>query len=140
MLRRSLIVVAICFLIQSFGFGQTFRGALAGSVADVSGAAVPGAEVKVVNNGTGQTRSQTTSSSGDFSFPDLPAGIYTVTATKTGFQLTKQEIEVAVAKTSNLTMTLGVASQTQTVEVQAAAATLELSDTALNAVVDSKAV
>ncbi len=140
MLRRILVTLLCILALQTFVFGQTFRGALAGSVADASGATVPGADVKITNKDTGLTRSQASSSSGEFSFADLPAGVYIVSVTKTGFQETKQEIEVAVAKTSSLPITIGVASQTQTVEVQAAAATLETSDTALNAVVDTKAV
>lgn len=119
---------------------QTFRGGIAGSVADASGAAVPSAEVKIVNKATGLSRSQSTPAGGDFNFPDLPTGLYTVSVTKTGFQTLSQDIEVAVGKIASLPVTLGVASQTQTVEIQAAAATLETNETALNAVVATRAV
>ena len=140
MLRRNVIFIALLFVIQTLGFGQAFRGSMAGSVADASGAAVPGAEVKIVNKGTGLTRSVRTASAGEFDFPDLDPGVYTVTVAKTGFQAFTQDLQVAVGKVASLPITLGVASQTQTVEVQAAAATLETSDAALNAVVDTRAV
>src|SRR5580700_9573022 len=55
--------------------GQTYRGAIAGSVADSSGAAVADASVKIVNKGTGVTRTQNTPVAGDFNFPDLAPGI-----------------------------------------------------------------
>ena len=113
---------------------------MAGTIADASGAAVPGAEVKVVNKGTGLTRSVQTSTGGEFAFPDLDPGVYTVTANKAGFQVFTQEIEVAAGKVASLPITLGISSQTQTVEVQSAAATLETNDAVLNAVVDTRAV
>jgi len=40
--------------------GQTYRGAIAGSVAESSGAAVADASVRIINKGTGLTRTQST--------------------------------------------------------------------------------
>jgi hypothetical protein len=137
---RSLAVLFSLILLALPMAAQTFRGGLAGSVADASGAAVPSAEVKIVNKGTGLTRTQSTQGAGEFNFPDLTAGVYTLTITKSGFQSFAQDVEVAVGKISSLPVTLGVATQTQTVEIQAAAATLETNSTALNAVVATRAV
>ncbi len=140
MLRRNVVFIAFLFVMQVLAFGQAFRGSIAGSVADASGAVVADTEVKIVDQGTGSTRTVQTTSSGEFSFPDLTPGIYTVTVVKTGFQTFSQEIEVAVGKIASMPITLGMASQTQTVEVQGAAASLETSDAVLNAVVDTRAV
>ena len=141
MVRRLLAAAFLAALLSSLSlFGQTFRGALAGTVRDSSGAAVPSTTIKISNKDTGLSREQDTPAAGDFSFPDLPPGIYIVTANKTGFQPTTQEVEVAVGKTTDVPLILGVASQTQTVEVQAAAATLETSSSVLNAVVNTRAV
>jgi hypothetical protein len=106
MLRRNVVFAAIFLAVQTLSFGQSFRGSMAGSVADASGAAVPAAEVKIVNKETGLTRSVQTESAGEFSFPDLVPGIYTVTATKTGFQAYVQDIQVAVGKVASLPITL----------------------------------
>ena len=119
---------------------QTFRGGLAGTVADTSGAAVPDVSVKIENKATGLSRSQNSTQAGDFNFPDLPTGVYTVSVTKTGFQNFVQDVEVAVGRVSSVTVTLGVAQQTQTVEVQAAAAALETNSTSLNAVISTRSV
>src|SRR5215469_10600506 len=78
--------------------GQTFRGAIAGTVADSTGAAVPDASVTIVHKGTGLTRTQNTPNAGDFSFPELPTGIYELTVKKSGFQAFTQDVEVAVGK------------------------------------------
>jgi hypothetical protein len=140
MLRKLTATAAALAVFAVFAYAQTYRGGLAGTVTDASGAAVPAAEVKIVNKGTGLARTQPTPAAGDFNFPDLATGVYEVTVTKQGFQAFKQDIEVAVGKISSMAVILGVASQTQTVEVQAAAAVLETNQTALNAVVPTRAV
>ena len=117
--RRVVAPLAFLTVLSGALVGQTFRGAIAGSVVDTSGAAVPDAQVKIVHKGTALTRIQNTPSVGEFSFPELPTGIYTTTVTKEGFQPFKQDIEVAVGKISSLPVTLSVAAQSQTVEVQA---------------------
>jgi hypothetical protein len=138
--RISLISLIVVVLLASFCEAQTYRGAVAGSVADSSGAAVADAVVKIVNKGTGYTRTQNTPTAGDFNFPDLAPGVYTITVSKQGFQTLNQEVEAAVGKITSVPITLGVASQTQTIEVQAAAAALETNEAVLNAVVDTRAV
>ncbi len=138
--RSAVALLALLCLLSGALVGQTFRGALSGSVADTSGAGVPDAVVKIEHKDTGLTRTQNTGASGDFNFPELGTGIYTVTVTKQGFQAFTQDIEVAVGKVSSLPVTLGVSSQATTVEVQAAVATLETQDSSLNAVVNTRAV
>ncbi len=142
-MRSRLILTAsvIVVLLASTALAQTFRGGISGSVTDPSGAAVPGAAVQIVNEGTGLTRSQETTNTGDFTFSDLPVGLYNITVSKQGFQTQKLEkVEVAVGKVIDLPIALGVAAQTETIQVQAAAATLETTSTTLNAVVNQRAV
>src|SRR5882724_6250752 len=114
-IKRSVVtLLALLCLLSGVLVGQTFRGALAGSVADSSGAGVPDAIVKIEHKGTGLSRTQNTGASGDFNFPELGTGVYTVTVTKQGFQSYSQDIEVAVGKVASLPVTLGVAAQAQT--------------------------
>ena len=138
--RICLIASLLLFWASAIGFSQTYRGGIAGSVADGTGASVPGAAVKITNKGTGLARSLTTGNDGDFNFPDLAVGIYNVSVTKSGFQAISQDIEVAVGKIASLPLTLGVAAQVQAVEIQGAAATLETNETSLNAVITTRAV
>ena len=134
-------VVALSLLSVTVALGQTFRGGISGSVADSTGAAVPEATVKIEQKATGLTRTMSTPTSGDFTFPDLPTGLYTVTVSHSGFQTQQIEnVEAEVGKTTSLPITLRVAQQTQTVEVTAAAAKLETNESALNAVVSTRAV
>ncbi len=135
------LLLSFLLLATTSGWGQTFRGGIAGSVVDSSGAAIPEATVKIEQKGTGFTRQVSTTGTGQFTFPDLAAGLYLVTVTKPGFQQQKLvNVEVAVGKVTSLPITLGVAAVAQTVEVTAAATQLESSQTALNAVIGSRQI
>jgi len=122
-------------------FSQTFRGSIAGSVIDVSGAAVPEASLKLINDATGYTREASTSANGEFNFPDLPLGFYTLTFTKSGFRTTKvDKVEVAVSRVTNLPVKLGISTQATTVEISATAASIETTSTTLANVVNPQMV
>jgi Carboxypeptidase regulatory-like domain len=143
MLQFHRILLLLVFLILPLGtsLAQTFRGAISGNVTDTTGAAIAGAKVQLVNDSTGLSRNQETTSSGDFSFSELPVGFYTLTITREGFEVQKlQKVEVAVGKVTNQKITLGLAQTRETVEVQATAATLETTSSTLNAVVSQRAV
>lgn len=56
---QQLFLLALVFSTVSL-WGQTFRGGVTGVVDDVSGSAVPGASVQLIDTGTGLTRAATT--------------------------------------------------------------------------------
>ena len=64
---------------------QTFQGGLRGAVKDAQGV-IPGATVTLTNEGTGVSRDTVTNESGEYSFPALDPGTYTVKASVTGFK------------------------------------------------------
>jgi hypothetical protein len=132
---------ASVILLAATAGGQTFRGAITGSVADESGAVIADAHVKAVSAATGFVRELTTTASGDFVLQDLPLGRYTVTVSHPGFQTVQIEgVDVEVGKTSHLPVRVTVAQQATTVEVSEAAVVIETDSTALNAVIPNKAV
>jgi hypothetical protein len=143
MLRSRLIIAAsvIAVILTTTASSQTFRGGISGSVADSSGATIAGASLQLVNVGTGLARNQETTGAGEFNFPDLQVGLYTLSVTKQGFQTRKLEkVEVAVGKVTSLLITLAIGQTSETVVVQAAAATLETQSSTLNAVVNQRAL
>lgn len=136
---RSLLVF-FC-LLSVAAFSQTFRGGITGTVTDASGAAISGATVQAINVGTGLRRDATTSSTGEFSFPDLPLGTYQVIASQSGFgQLKTDKVEVEVGKVTPLHLTLNVATTQMTVEVAATAVNIDVDTSTLNEVIPNKAV
>src|SRR6516164_2287026 len=136
------IVRLVAFFVLAHALiGQTFRGSIAGIVTDASGAAVVGAVVKLNNPSTGLSHAVASNAQGQYSFPELPVGGYTLTVSHTGFEAKKfDRVEVAVSRITNLDVQLGIAQQQQVIEVSAAAATLDTTATALVGVVDTKTV
>jgi Carboxypeptidase regulatory-like domain len=120
---------------------QTFHGNLTGAVTDASGAVIPEVTVTLTNPSTGLTRTTVTTSSGDYSFPELPVGVYSIAVSHSGFEPEKiDNIAVAVSQTTNINVQLGVARQAQTVEVSAAAVNLETNSSDLSALVNTSTV
>ncbi len=138
-MRTSLLGLA--FLLAATSFAQTFRGDLAGSVVDSTGAALINVTVKLENPETGFSRTTTTAGNGDFLFAELPTGTYQLTVAAEGFQMKRiANLEVSVAKTTNVPVQMSIAQQQSVIEVSAAAVSLETTTTALVSVVNDKAV
>src|ERR1700761_1321920 len=112
--------------VSQVGKPQTFRGGINGTVTDAGGAAIPGAQVQITDDGTGVTKTTLASSAGEFNFPDLPVGSYTVSATSSGFETLKvQKVQVSAGAIYSLPLKLAVAAQATTVEVNAAGLALD---------------
>lgn len=76
MRRLSLAVLLLCAA-SGAAFAQT-AGAITGEVTDASGAVVADAAVTIVSAQTNVSRDTATNSSGLYSVPELPPGIYSV--------------------------------------------------------------
>ena len=112
-----------------------------GTVTDNTGALLPGVTVVVTNQGTNESRTATTDASGDFSFPVLAVGNYTVKATKDGFQVFEQKnIVLQVDQNVTVPVELQVGSVQQVVEVTGATAELNLTDATISHVVDEQRI
>ena len=92
MLKRNVfqtgfaVIAALCMLFAGPAWAQTYtQGSIAGTVFDPSGAVVPSAAIILHNDGTNAETSLTSNGSGYFKAPQLPAAVYTVTVTATGF-------------------------------------------------------
>jgi hypothetical protein len=110
--------LTICTIGAATPASAQFASAVEGTIADTSGAVVPGATVTLTNEETGVTQSQPTTDAGYYRFSALPAGLYSVRAALANFKTVLQEhIRVAAAetKTINLTMEVGQASEEVTV-------------------------
>jgi outer membrane receptor protein involved in Fe transport len=101
---------------------QTFRGGIQGTVADSTGAAVPGALVTATNVGTSLSRGATTDTSGHFALSELPLGDYTVTANLSGFAPhTVKGVRVDASSNRRVDLVLQAGGRTESVEVAASA-------------------
>lgn len=94
--RNKVALYVLLFLVSSnaavsHSYGQTTFGQITGTVVDPSGAAVPGATVTVINEGTQIAREASSSTSGVFSITNLNVGTYRVRITVTGFSSLREE-------------------------------------------------
>ena len=137
---RTLFTVLIAVLtfvaLSATSQGQTFRGGINGTVADPSGAVVPGASVTAVETGTNTVYKAVSSSAGEFVLANLPVGTYLVTVSAPGFTTEKVSgVAVTAATSYVLPIKLSVAGTAQTVEVTANELTLDtVSDEQANAI------
>jgi hypothetical protein len=84
-LSRLSLAACIGLLAVPGVLAQSATGSISGFVLDGSGAALAGAAVTTVNTATGVARATTSASSGAFTLPLLPVGLYFVEAQVQGF-------------------------------------------------------
>jgi hypothetical protein len=86
MKRFAVFVLLLAVALAQPTFAQAVFGVIRGSVVDSSGLPVPAAKVTVVNQNTRETRTLSADPSGDFVFPALIPGPYTISAEASGFK------------------------------------------------------
>jgi len=128
MTRKSTYAVAalLCLFLSFNGFSQTSDATVGGTVADATGALIPGVTVTATNAGTGIVNTVVTNESGAYSFAALQPGNYKVSAELPGFQtqtFTNVQLGGAQQVRMNFTLQVGAAAGTN-VEVTVAADTL----------------
>jgi hypothetical protein len=115
--------------------------ALAGTVTDPSGAAIPNVSVTITSNETGQSRTTATGSDGNYKFSLLPPGNYKISFAVAGFKTSEvASVQLNVTETPQLNRTLEVGQQTEQVTVEAAAETLQTQSSTLGTTVTSQQV
>lgn len=107
---------------------QTVTGTMNGTVADASGAALPGVTITIRNAETGLERVVVTDTSGFFNAPFLPIGRYNVQAQLAGMgQQTRQNVRIDLNQTAVQDFILGLA-LAETVTVTADAPRINVAD------------
>jgi hypothetical protein len=138
----ALMAVA-CLLLASVALPQGIAtGSISGTVADPSGAVVPGARVTAVNLATNTVSTGVTNSDGLFALRSLPPGSYKITIEAPNFRTAVlDKIDVFVARDSDLgTAKLELGKLGETVQVEGAAPIIEASTSQVTTSFDSKAV
>ncbi len=120
---------------------QTTFGNIVGTIADASGASVPGASVTLTNIRTDEKRSEASDNEGHYQFVNIIPGNYRIDIEKTGFKhLTRDQIEVQVQASVRVDASMQLGDVGQTVEVSAQTPLLQTETTSLGTVVDTRKV
>jgi len=120
--RRSVAIPALLVLLPVYAAAQGLTGSLVGTVADPQGAILPDTTVRVTSHALigGELRT-TTSDRGQWRFPVLPPGTYTLTVERPpDFETYREEaIGIGAGATLERTVVLRIAGVTQSMTIAA---------------------
>jgi hypothetical protein len=118
-------------------FAQVAVAQVAGVVADPSGGAIRGAQIRITKTDTQFSRTTTTGDQGLYVFPNLPVGPYELMVTVNGFKnYTQSGIVLQVGNDVVVNVAMQVGSITENVKVTAAAEMVQTADNSVSQVID----
>ena len=112
-MRRCFVCALILALLFSAATtvttAQTSRATIRGIVKDPNGAVIPGAQLKLINEETQETRTAQSGTEGEFAFSSLMPGSYRLEISATGFAaFTRENIVLQVNQEFRLDAPLAV--------------------------------
>jgi hypothetical protein len=139
--QKALLYLPLFFVYANVVAAQTTSTEVLGTVTDATGAVVPNASISLLRVGTGEKRQAVTDTSGNYSFPLIEIGEYTVTAEAQGFKTqSKTGIVVELQQKARVNLQLEVGAASERVEVVATGVELKTDDASLGATIDHRRV
>src|ERR1700732_544884 len=136
-LRRVSFFLIVIPLFASCISAQSPNGIINGLVSDPTGAVIPGAEIRVVNDATAVQYIGKTNGEGIYVVTNLPPGTYHLQVSKIGFKtLIKPDIILNVQDSLAINFTLPVGAASETVTVTGGAPLMNTESAAVSTVVD----
>lgn len=135
------VALAISLAVPTLLTAQGTGGRILGRVADPTGAVLAHVKVIATNEATGVGRDTESNDSGDYTFPEVPVGVYTLSFELSGFKKDLRHgvtLELNQVVTLNMVMQLGQAQEV--VDVTSEAPLVDTTSTQLGAVVDDRTV
>jgi len=115
-------------------------GRVLGTVNDDSGAIIPGAIVTATHSGTNIAHTFPTDSSGNYDFPSLAIGTYSIRCEARGFKRVQTTVLVEVGQTVRQNLRLSVGDVSETVQVEAQAPLLQADSVTIGQVVTNRQI
>jgi hypothetical protein len=143
---KKTIILAVCILMSALGAvglraQSQNTSQIQGTVLDATGAAVPGADVKAMQTGTGVARATITGADGGYVLANLPVGQYRLEVSKEGFStLVQTGIVLQVATNPTVDVSLKVGSVNESVVVDGGAALVETEATGVGNVMENQRI
>src|SRR6516225_10128979 len=136
-LKNLAVALLLVFALVSAGVAQTSKGILTGVVRDATGAVVPGAQITVKNQDTGESRTVTTQGEGAFRIEALSPGHYSLLVNQSGFApFNVSDIAVNASVVTSRDVTLSVGDTQTTVTVEAGSIALNTENGQLTGTID----
>ena len=141
MTRKYLILISLAALFATQLLAQGDRGEITGRVTDSSGAVVPGARVTVTQKSTNAAYKSRSGTTGDFTVPSLPVGVYEIKVEQEGFRTSlTANAEITPGGTLRADVVLQVGQAQQSIEVSANAQLLQTENARVSTAVSSELV
>lgn len=126
---RALSTLALVLATSTvFLNAQSVSGRISGTIVDPQNAAIVGAEVILVSEGTGERQTRLSNEAGVFLFPSLPPGSYTIRASQAGF-VPKERKNVVLSADGSVSLgsiALTVGAVTDSVQVETSGTMVDL--------------
>ncbi len=130
-------VLLLCALVLAPRSGLAQEAALTGSVADSSGAVLPGVTITAVHLASGNTFLAVTDERGGYRIP-LRIGDYRVSAELPGFQTATKAVAVQVGQTAVVNLQLAVSSVQESIVVSGEAPLVDTASSTLGGNIDKR--
>ena len=139
-MTKSILRMATFLCFSAVLFGQTTS--LTGTVADPSGAVIPGATISIVNVETGAARNTVADAQGRYTMQQLTPGTYTLTAKSSGFaDVVIARVQLLVNQPATVAITFEKVGETKTtIEVEGAVTQVNTTDASLGNAIGSTAI
>jgi trimeric autotransporter adhesin len=134
----GLLAAVMLTVSAAHAFAQGFQGGIRGAIKDAGGI-IPGAEVTLTNEATNVARSTMANDAGEYSFPNLAPGKYTLKVTLQGYKTYQSEgLEVGTQQFLTLDVLLQVGALDETITVTGQTPLIETSNASTGTVLNTE--
>ncbi len=137
----NLLLLSLLVALGTTAFSQSATQSIQGRVTDSTGAVVAAANVTATNQGTNISLTLTSNETGNYTFPLLPVGDYTVRCEKQGFKsgvVKGLRLETAAQVRQDFKLDIGNVSES--IEVVANAVSLQTENATVGAVIENRRI
>src|SRR3984893_4930468 len=135
------VALVLCLCLPMLLRAQGTGGRILGRISDPTGAVLSGGEGTAVNDAPAVSQDTLSNDSGDYVFPNLVVGTYSVSFDLSGFKNSvRHSIALDINQVITLNMTMQVGQNQEVVDVTSEAPLVDTSSTQLGAVVNNRSV
>ena len=139
--RPCILTVLFLAVLPACAWPQTQLATIFGTITDASGAAIPGAQVTILNQSTGLKRSAFTDLAGQYRIAGLPLGDYSVRVEKRDFQTQVREgVALVSASEIMLNVSLSVGERQEKVAVGGDPPTIDTTTSSVSAAIPERTI
>ena len=114
-MRTFLASVVVIIALAGTAAGQSYQGGLRGTARDAEGV-IPGVTITLINQESGVSRETGTNAAGEYSFPGVVPGVYSVRAAVAGFKtFERKDVRIGTQQFLTLDVRLEVGAVEETI-------------------------